>query len=279
MKKIICYTSGGLCNRILPLLSLIKLNDVIDSELYLYWPVDRICGVKFDDIFEYKIKLIEVDFLESLSEKDTFYYCKYPESITNEINLYQRNFFKKIIGLKLIAHGDEQSILNTNKNNILIFSPTQLKFIDNFDFKFKFEQLKIKKDIISKANEIGENLQLNKNIIGAHLRGADFNKPFSIYLNQITKEIEQNKQCKIFISSGEKEIEERISQIYPHNIIRRNNKNFIKKYNENLPWENNVVMNSNQVIDGLIDILLLSKTNFKIYDDTSTFAQCIKLIS
>ena len=54
MKKLICYASGGLCNRIAPLLSCMAYKEKhLATELLICWEPTFRCFAEYTDIFEY----------------------------------------------------------------------------------------------------------------------------------------------------------------------------------------------------------------------------------
>ena len=74
------------------------------------------------------------------------------------------------------------------------------------------------------------------------------------------------------------EWEKYVKQTFPDNIIVREKNSFVEKYDINKGWINNVLTTEESVVEGLIDIYLLSKTNFLHYNSESTFAKIVKLI-
>jgi hypothetical protein len=280
MNKLICYTGGGLCNRILPLISFIELSRIENRQLLLYWPTDRICESKFNDFFDNDIQIADLDFLNSLKNEDTQFYCKRYDAVINEVKLYNRKFLSEKMKQNVLMIGEQDDFLiKNNYKNILACSPIFLNCIrlkENLNIS---DYLSIKKDIVNDAYNVINELNINKTIIGAHLRGSDFNKSFSYYENQILDSLRDNPNAKILISSSEQELENYIKKKFPYNIIIRNNKQFVKKYNSNLPWMNNLHINSDQIRDAIIDAIILSKTNFRIYDANSTFVKFVQILS
>jgi hypothetical protein len=277
MKKLICYTGGGLCNRILPLASFIEFSKITNRELFLYWPVDRICSGEFNNFFENNIPTVNEEFLNSLTSENTEFYCTRADSISNEVSIYNRNFLSNKATDQTLLVNQEPSI-HSNYTNIVACTPLFLNCISPEKNKKAVQQLVIKKNIKEEANRIAIKLGLSKNIIGAHLRGADFNKPFSLYENQIRTVLTNTPSAKIFVSTGDRNLQNHIVQLFSDNIITRPDKVFIEKYNIELPWINNVYMSADQIRDAIIDVLLLSKTNFKLYDLDSTFAKYVTLL-
>ena len=66
---------------------------------------------------------------------------------------------------------------------------------------------------------------------------------------------------------------------YKNKVILNSDKKYAEKNDKNKEgWINNSLLTKEAVIDGVIDMYLLSKTNFKIYNKTSSYAQLVKII-
>ena len=83
---------------------------------------------------------------------------------------------------------------------------------------------------------------------------------------------------KILFCSDNVEWEQEIKNYFPEKIIIRQKIDHVKKFDNNLGWVNNVFTSEESTIEGLIDIYLLSKTNFLHYNPDSTFAKLSKYL-
>ena len=107
---------------------------------------------------------------------------------------------------------------------------------------------------------------------------VDLDERIEKYYGIIDKELKNNKEQKFFFCSDDPSWEERLSKKYPNNVITRKIKNSVYKANPNKPYNNNVMTPVEAIIDGYIDIVLLSKTNFKYYNNLSTFGTMINAL-
>jgi len=55
-------------------------------------------------------------------------------------------------------------------------------------------------------------------------------------------------------------------------------KDNVYKANNDMPYNNNVMTPLEAVIDGYVDIVLLSKTNFKYFNAHSTFGSLVNIL-
>lgn len=277
MKKIIIYCSGGLSNRIFPVASGIEFAKMTGRELFIYWPVDRICTAKFNELYKDKLNVIDEDFLNSLNDQETEYHSRYIESVDNDYNLYHRSFFKNKLNSGKVRINE--IVKDSDVTNICFYSNTFMRIIPNKLSEKNLRNLEIVDDCKQSIENFTKELGLNKNIIGAHVRGTDFDKNIEYYVNLIKNTLEYPEQ-RIFISSDDVQYETALFNIFPNNIFFRKNKKYVKKYNPNASWDNNTFMVDVETMkDAIIDLYLLSKTNLKIYDPRSSYSYYARVLS
>lgn len=270
MKKLIVYATGGLSNRVFPIVSSIVLANKHQRELFIFWPNDRICLGNFSDLYDKEIKRITVEGLEQLNDDNTKYHVKHDATTTNDNSIYGRTFLtnKRGEGKTLV----DQPIDFDGPHDILIADNFYLNDVSEDENKQSLLSLKFKDKFINKSNELSEELGLNKSVIGVHARGTDFNPDVSFYQNAITNIVTNNNEQKIFICSDDDVLENSLYNMYPNNIIRRVKDNYTVKNNPGITkWSNNIKITSNMMGDSAIDLLLLSKTNLTVYNKLSTF--------
>ncbi len=136
----------------------------------------------------------------------------------------------------------------------------KLKFTDEIEQRILSEQ---------------EVLKLDETVIGVHARGTDFNTPLSVYADQISKYISMG-YSKFFVCSDSIEYENGLKERFGEKIILRERKVFVDKAQKNAGWRDNVNTTTESVKDSIVDMILLAKTNFKIFNGASTFAIIVK---
>ena len=133
--------------------------------------------------------------------------------------------------------------------------------------------------INDRVENLSEQFNLNKDVLGIHARATDFiGETLDKYEIAINSIINNNPSQKILFCSDSLEWETNIVNKYPNNIIVRLKKDYITKINEGTGWINNAHTSEDSVIEGLIDIYLLSKTNFIMYNPNSTFAKIVNYL-
>ena len=239
--KIISMCPAGLGNRIKCMISTIKMRERVChyepdcGATYVYWPVNKQCGCKFDDIFEPFIREIALD---KISKKD----------ILNK-------------SWKLLS-GDKE--FDFKYNNL-----TQ-KEKDEFSPYFKF--IKPKREIEDTAwafmNKYKESFDKGE-VIGVHIRKGDFSGLYDgrqhistedKFISKIYDLLILNENYKFLICTEDEETENTFRDIFGNAII-----NFPKRYRgRNTP---------NSIKEAFVDMLLLSKCNIILGTFLSTFTE------
>lgn len=277
MKKIILYVTGGLSNRVFPLASSLEFTKITNRELFVYWPIDNRCGAHFKDLYkDNNISFIDDDFLNSLDDSKTKYYSEFEDGVLNDFNVYHRNFlFNKYKAQKLIVGALN---FNLDVENICFISNTFLNFVPLEISKNILKNFKVIDECLEKIEYFKNLLNLDEHIVGAHIRGCDFSNSLDYYVNKIQNILSNNKSQKIFICSDDNDFEKSLLIMFPDNIIIRPNKKYVTKKNVNSDWIHNTDTDIDCMKEAIIDLFLLSKTNFLIYNNGSTFAKYVQIL-
>ena len=268
MKKLIIYCTGGLGNRMFPVTSGLVLAEQSQRELCLYWPKDRICSMGFGELYDNNIRVVDEDFLNNLDDAQTEYHAKYQASVVNDHTIYGRNFLNNKlsqgsvrVGSIIDTFSDVENLLISDNNFMDISHQSRVK---DFNFKSTF---------VDKADRISQELGVNTSIMGVHARGTDFTPDINFYQTSINNLLNENPKQKIFVCSDDRVLENGLFTMFPNNLIFRSKENYTIRVS------NGIDIDSSTLEDSIIDLLLLSKTNFRIYNPLSTFGLYAKLLS
>jgi len=271
MKKLIIYTSGGLSNRVFPIASAIEFAKKTERELFVFWPIDRSCGAEFNHLYKDKLNFIGVDFLNSLEDQKTSYVSKFQDTVINDGNFYGRPFLISKLNKGLIKIGEISD--DNESENIVYASNTFMENLSKEQNERSLKSLTIVEDCQQLIESLTNELGINRDVIGVHARGTDFLPDINFYIKRIELSIEHPNQ-KILICSDDSDLESSLINLFP-NVIYRKNKSFVKKYRG---WD--VDRNEVSIMkDSIIDLFLLSKTNFKVYNQRSMFSSYIKILA
>ncbi len=271
-KTIINYASGGLGNILLPLSSCIALAKEVNRKPVICWEPTFRCMATFKDIFDNDIDVIEKKDLlsyENVKIYGDFFDINFDGDLYFNHSLVQLGLKNTILPVSLLKKDDIEE-------NVVVYHNNIIPAVGLEPSVSALKSLKIKDEILEQVEEFSSNYFQDAEIFGAHARGTDFNNPIDYYLNGIRDLINNNNDCKIFLCSDSPEWEKQILDLYPNNIILREKKHFVTKLSErNTGWSNNALTSKEAVIEGLIDMLLLSKTNFSVFNNQSSFAQVV----
>lgn len=278
-KKLICYCSGGLGNRLRPLSSAVSIAKNLNRELLVWWQPEVCCQGTFNDLFMNQLSFIdhnefvalgfpriyepEQSLVELVHRMNSLVY--HPLNIKqHEINLKWENFWE-------------------DKETLLLFSNNFYnRFIDDKQFIL---DLIPTKPIENKINLIQNTLNIDKSVIGVHARGTDFGNTVTYYLNQIADRLKSNKNTKFFIASDDSIYKQTIRNHFSDSNILMQEMQLPEMNDHNLnSWKHpnnihaNIKITVPTMMDGVVDIYLLSLTNFQIYDSRSSYANIAKIL-
>jgi hypothetical protein len=269
MQFIINYASGGLGNRLKPLGSCYIVSQQTNRQLTMTWDLAPACSANFNVLFKNDIPIID---LKSLDPAEVSIYSE-PEWIEHDFrlngspNLY--NLYSKS-GCKNLSRCNE--MLTDTKKYIIVYSNTVLQ---------GFEQIQPFIKLLQPIDELNKKINhfitlnnIDKNTIGVHARGTDFS---GMSANSYIPAMKHFTN-KFYVCSDSKEIEFNIKNEFGNRVIVRE-KRYVDKYNKSSStWVNNILRTSDSVQDAVVDLYILSKTNFQIYNKDSSFAEIAKLL-
>jgi len=272
MKKIICYCSGGLGNRLKPMASCYVLSLLTNRQLVIVWEPTLRCMAPFNSLFSNAMPHIEEKSLNTLYNVKIFCPDGAADYESNLNNVYGLRDLARRVGTSLL---DTKAIINEHSENIIVFSNTFLPDISIASHKSFFMYfLKINRDIVDKVDAFWKESGLTKDFTGVHARGTDFEDSginADYYLNTMSC----LSSVDFFVCSDSKEYEQYIKEKDGRNVVIRSDKKYVSK-SKNGIWSNNVYTPTDSVQDSLIDLLLLARTNFQIYHPNSSFAHLVE---
>ncbi len=278
-KGIIVYCTSGLGNRLRSFASAAVIAEETGRRLRVYWDnlIPNGCLAKLDELFENKFEEIT---LEEMTQLEDCKMCCDAYDADRE-NWHFKNPTLKILTDKFSAQGKDAYKEEDDQKNIVIFNNNFLSGVDRSKAYKWIGGLIPKKEINKKIEIISNELGLSKNVIGIHARGSDFGTTIDYYLPKISEILSQDTTKKFFVSTEDKEFENRIISEFPNNIIFRIKDNYISKENNDLAWNNynSFSITKNHAQEAIEDMFLLAKTDIQIYHPNSTFGQIAKIIS
>lgn len=245
MVELCVWCNGGLGNRLRPLLSIISILKNIPTKvnLVVVWKYNRTCQIRLEKLFQLKATN------EETVNLDDYMFMGNPNT--------RQQFTCNGLPIKDIYHTN--NIDKLFENNLLINTPHWLKskYIDTSLYPSIFRSL-LHKDTIASCLDIKNKYNIDKTVIGCHLRSTDLhNIP---KLNEIIEKIRLNIDQKYFICADNEDTEN-IFRNYK-NVVIIKKKSYVQLYNSNNSnFRRNYVRDELSVQEALIDLCILSMCN------------------
>lgn len=262
MEKIfVAMSSGGISNRIKTLVSCQRLAKKYCGKVLLYWPKTKTCFAFFHDLFQNDIELISTEELKQIIESGNYRYHN------DNKNIYYDNKKKYQIfsGWRLIFDESEKDQIKNMQTDL---SFEKLNTIMNKEFEYFFTKLSPSKDV--KNNVSGfKNKHKTYPFLGVHIRRGDFLEskdniasvsPVDSFIKKIGSFLKDNPEKNVFLCTDSCEVESKLKNRFKGKIITYKKTSFDK-------------FDTNFVKEGLVDMLLLSKTKKIFATYHSTFSE------
>jgi hypothetical protein len=272
-KSIISYASGGLGNVLLPLSSCKVIAKKTGRKLIVCWEPTFACMATFKDLIDEDVEVITKNDLLKFSNVKVYGNL---HDIQFDSTLFGNNSLNSLKSKFLTLPVDHLK-LDDVEENVIVYHNNILPTLDAKEVVEEFKNLKWNNSLTSQINETLKELNIDKSVYGAHARATDFSEGIGVYASGIDTIVRTNPDARIFLCSDSEEWEVQLCNAFPKNVFIRKKKASVVKNNENLgTWSNNVFRSEDSVMEAVIDIHLLSKTNFTIYNGHSSFAQMVK---
>ena len=250
MKTLNIYCDGGFGNRYGTLLGGLAVARHYKMRPVVNWRNTSACRLTFNEIFTNDLAVIDkplTDFSDSIL-------MMHEEFIKGKEN-HNINSFADIDSLPIGVCGSY--VYNNNwipewiDEHLIIEAGRELVFVD-----------KIKNfcDQYCKKHSIGPFT------IGVHLRATDFNT-YTPHFNKEYKWIEGQPDDQFFVLSDDPNVESKFKKL--SNVIVRNKEHYVEKGDNGSGWCGNVERTSESVMDALLDLTILSKTNIMVNSPSS----------
>jgi len=271
MKKLIIFCDGGLGNRLGVLIGGILTAEKLNRIPILCWPKNTWCGCDFNDLFYPKYQIVNLDintlFIRNKNNKFIIH--------ENQTNLQLEQYYPSLEIINSFKNLEDETVVYYHNSIPNYFTQDEVLSI--------LTTFKIKSYIKEKITTFCKEKNINSNILGIHFRKTDFQS----FLNEedIFNYINSNPETNFFICSDSFETEEKFNIlnnviIYPKRYyvekLKEGTWNDIITDNEGRQFNFNVNRSKESVIEGFIDLLVLSKTNI-IVESHSTFLKFAKL--
>lgn len=275
MKTLYIHCDGGFGNRFNTLIVGLQIARIGNFNPIISWAYTNSCRASFDDIFENKFKVVPSR-LEEYSDSFSEYELIMHENQLNW-NAQIRSPYSFSTIDQIVSHynnSTKDSLFYFN-NLIPNYSDLNLSLISELQFKKKYY-------------ETVKNFLPDNNYIGVHLRSTDFPQG-SINFDEIYQKIKISDK-KHFVCSDSLDVENKFNQL--DNVFTFPKTSYVKKINPHKGWSVpkgqikdevgkpiafNVERSSESVMQSIIDLLILSKSDIMLTSDSTFLSTAILL--
>ncbi len=275
-KKVICYCTGRLSARLKALAYSDALARRTDRELAMVWQADDpLCPIEFSQFFTNTIPTLGDDELLGLPSSKIYAYVK----DVADAALFTGNRTLRTAVRKWGSTGIDKLALNDTQDNIIVF----YGYLNNdpaaipSDFIHRLEpRPRLQRRIHALSRELG----INKTIMGVYARGTDFGVGVKRYAQQIIKAREQDQNQRFLVCSDDEAYEQQLKKSIEDNVLIRPKLDWISKKNGKKGWSlGNMAASESTLLESVVDLYLLARTDFRIYHESSCFAQLTKILA
>lgn len=271
MKKLIIFCDGGLGNRLGVLIGGILVAQKLDRVPTLCWPENNWCGCHFDDLFSSKYEVVSFSINELFAQNKSSKFIIHE----NQTNLHLEQYYPSLDTINRFEKIEDETVVYYHNSIPDYFNQDEI--LDTL------AQFNIKPHIKNRVTDFCAEKSISSSTLGIHLRKTDFQS----FLNEeeTYNYIASNSQTNFFICSDSFETEQKFSIlsnviVYPKNHyvekLKEGSWNASITDNEGRHFNFNVNRSKESVIEGFIDLLILSKTT-PIVESHSTFLKFAKL--
>lgn len=279
-KKIYIHCDGGFGNRFNALIVGLALSRNLGFEPIILWPSTNWCRSSFNSLFETNHKVIEEDLRFFSENVDDYEFVMHGNFLNFKTNVHHPSSFGSFENLVEFCK-------NTSKENVVYNNDSIPLYLGIDNLISSIKELPFKEEIIKKTEEFIESNNLNSDFYGVHLRNTDFYDPHKPNFDAIYSMISENSDKKYFVCSDDKDLENKFSQL--DNVYVYEKTKYVEKLTEEGDWRSvivddvgieypfNVERSDESVIQAMVDLIILSKSNI-IKTSDSSFLQTAALL-
>lgn len=281
------YCDEGFGNRMGCLLGGLYISKILGRTPVINWKETSFCGLSLNDLYDIDYKTETSSYRDFFEKNEKYTLISTTDSSIHKNIIKDFNYDIKLIN-KINLENFMETIefcLKNNRENIIYNNNWYPSFFPHNDILLILSTFKIKKYIFDYIDNFCKSKNINKNTWGIHLRKTDTTKYFDE--NEIENFINLHPNTNFFICSDCKDTEFRFSKF--KNVVINPKQNYVEKLNKDANWIQpiidsegrptiyNVNRSKYAVLEGFLDLLILSKTTIKICHEHSTFLQICKL--
>jgi hypothetical protein len=275
MKLIFC--DGGLCNRLNTLFFGLILRKRFCHAWEVAWPCNSWCGAPLEKLFDLDI---------SVHNKPITYYKEHEKKFGILIHYNDGNFDTNLVTFNtgFSTYSQYEFYLNSH-DNVFYYNNLIPNFVSLDEIRQGIDTLKISSPIFERANTFCQSNNIDETVYGIHIRKTDFGDRVN---DEELFRIVSTKPSRFFVCSDDEEVNNRFATLPNCSVFKKTH--FPQKRLESASWTDwttdsegrnypyNIDRSEESVIEGLIDLLILSRTQLVDSSPHSTFLKMAGII-
>lgn len=271
-KTITIVCDGGLGNRFGSLFPASSIAAEYGLDYVVSWPVNNWCGCDFSDIFA------------PLHKFQTSTISEIAKNRPNDLFVLHEN--QTGVALKHMMPHTESTLshIKNSRIDIVYYHNKIPSYFTTEKIISVMKKFTLSDTVKKRVNRFCKEHNVGKNVKGIHIRKTDH--PSQIDDSAIFSSIKNDATGRYFLCSDDKETEEKFSCL--PNVITHKKNHYVDKLingtwretitdSEGRSFNFNVNRTKESVIDGFVDMLILSRTNIVVKNNKSTFLEFAKL--
>ena len=277
MNHVLC--DGGLCNRLNALIFALTLKQRFGDDWKISWPLNNWCGAAFGQLFESALPVDELSIEDYKSRQDDCLLLMHENQIGFRPD-------RLILNKELTSYDQYARYLSEARSgglDLVYFNSLLPPFVTDDDVAKALTLLRVESKVASAASAFVKDHRIDRSTVGLHIRKTDFGSAVD---DQAWFEQARSSSRRFFVCSDDAEVNQRFSSLAHCSVYPKSS--FPEKLEANAPWQHwttdaqgrrfpfNVNRSSASVVDGLVDLLILSCTEI-VPTSGSTFLATAKL--
>lgn len=270
MEKLkLAFCDGGLCNRLNILIFILILREKYGHIWELVWPKNSWCGAAFNKLFD-----LDVD----VTDRSITYFKEHERDFTFLIHENQGNFSDDLINYNAsFSEYSQYGLFLNSHDNVFYYNNLLPSFVNMDDIKKVIHDLKINEKIFDTATLFCMDNSIDETVYGLHIRKTDFGDKVN---DKELYQLVSTRAARFFVCSDDAEVNARFSQLpncsvfqkcyFPQKRLKSANWLHWNIDAEGRTFPFNIERSEEAVIEGLIDLLILSRTTL-VKTSSSTF--------
>lgn len=265
----VAFCDGGLSNRLNALIFALILRQKFGHRWAVSWPKNTWCGAAFDRLFQIDLPV---------QDRTINYFKEHEQEYLLLMHENQCDFSPErvVINKGLTSYEQYGGILNANRQ-VLYYNNLIPPFATFDDMRLGLASLRLEPGVRARAEAFCAEQHIDGSVLGLHIRKTDFGG--SVNDDELFK-LAAASQHRFFVCSDDKAVNERFAQLANCAVFEKSF--FPQKSQDSGDWLHwvtdaegrkfpfNIDRSEESVVEGLIDLLILSRTTL-VKTSHSTF--------